>query len=62
MNDEAENGDPSMKITEMATIRREMGTWLFCFASTNSFTSAAAVVKRTLRFCRHAARHSPVAR
>jgi hypothetical protein len=31
------------------------------FASISSFTNAAAVVKRALRFCWHAARHSPVA-
>ena len=33
-------------------------TWLFCLASTSSLTSAAAVVNRTRRFCRQAARHA----
>src|ERR1035438_8147138 len=33
-----------------------------CQAPKNSFTSAAAVVKRTRRFCRHAATQRPVKR
>lgn len=37
-------------------------TCTFCLASTSSLTSAAAVVKRSGLFCRHAAKNNPVAR